>query len=169
MAFLIAWSISSAVMRTIILLVTKPLSFATTDRAAAEILSGNVSNYVEVGIAKREVERLQFSSHAFNHLCDVGAAPRSALACKTPESICSVTPFSEIFWHNLDPCFGNSILRHFAQSSSASRQFRILSIAPAAWRYSPQSAAPRRQPHSWRHHKGTKPHEWMIWILNAVK
>jgi putative tryptophan/tyrosine transport system substrate-binding protein len=40
MAFLIAWSISSAVMRTIILLVTKPLSLATTDRAAAEILSG---------------------------------------------------------------------------------------------------------------------------------
>src|SRR6266481_6153128 len=38
--FLIAWSISSAVMRTIILLVTNPISFATTERAAAEMLSG---------------------------------------------------------------------------------------------------------------------------------
>ena len=36
MAFLIAWSISSAVIRTIILLVTNLLWFATTERAAAE-------------------------------------------------------------------------------------------------------------------------------------
>src|SRR6516164_8806719 len=47
----------------------------------------NVCNYVEVGIAKREVERLQFSSRAFNLLCYVGAAPQNALACKTRESI----------------------------------------------------------------------------------
>ena len=47
----------------------------------------NVCNYVEVGIAKREVEGLQFSSRAFNSLYDVAAPPRSALTCKTPESI----------------------------------------------------------------------------------
>ena len=90
-AFLIAWSISSAVKSTIILLVTtKPLWFATTDTAAGNIV-WNVCNYVEVGIAKRGAERLQFSSRAFNHLCDVGAAPQNALACKTRESIWSVT------------------------------------------------------------------------------
>jgi hypothetical protein len=38
--FLIAWSISSTVRRATILLVTKPLWFATTERAAAEMLSG---------------------------------------------------------------------------------------------------------------------------------
>jgi hypothetical protein len=38
--FRIAWSISSVVMRTTILLVTKPLPLATIDRAAAETLSG---------------------------------------------------------------------------------------------------------------------------------
>jgi hypothetical protein len=53
MAFLIAWSISSAVMRTIILLV------ATLVRDYRQSCSGNivwnVQNYVEVGITKREV------------------------------------------------------------------------------------------------------------------
>jgi hypothetical protein len=38
--FPIARSISSVVMRTTILLVTRPLLFATTERAAAETLSG---------------------------------------------------------------------------------------------------------------------------------
>lgn len=40
LVFFIAWSISSAVMRTTVLLVTNLLWFATIERAAAEILSG---------------------------------------------------------------------------------------------------------------------------------
>ena len=47
----------------------------------------NVENYVEVGIAKREMQRLHFSSCALNRPCDLGAASRTALAGKAFKSI----------------------------------------------------------------------------------
>src|SRR5215469_7635683 len=59
--------------------------------------------YVEVGIAKREIKHLHFSTRAFNCPYDIGAAARTALAGKTLESIRSVTPFNEIFRHDLCP------------------------------------------------------------------
>ena len=52
---------------------------ATLVRDDREGGSGNVVrgviDYVKVGIAKREIERLQFPSRAFNRFCDVGTTP----------------------------------------------------------------------------------------------
>jgi len=59
-----------------------------------------VKNYVEVSVAERKVDRLQFSSRTFNRSCDVGTAPRTTFACKALSAIRSVTPFNEIFWHD---------------------------------------------------------------------
>src|SRR5215469_12861509 len=73
--------------------------------------SGNVvrdvKDYVEVGIAKREIKHLHFSTRTFNCPYDIGAAARTALAGKTLESIRSVTPFNEIFRHDLCPFQSN--------------------------------------------------------------
>ena len=61
MVFFVAWSTSSGVSNTVVLIRSAPVAFGTSANAAALVLSG-ASNGINIGFPKGEIERLQLSA-----------------------------------------------------------------------------------------------------------